>query len=472
MADLERLEMPVRTRSASVRVEDDGSVVFWAVAVDKSRRPNRKGFVFDWATPEDVDVSALRENPVLLYMHDDRALPVGRIEEIVVTNRSVRMRCRIPGGPGYESLEPIRRWVADGYLRAVSIGFYARDVEEIPPSRDGESPALRVRRFEIVELSLVSIGAHPTALIQAADEPVQQGMPAGAHWETAIDQDGGRLYRLALSAEDGPMGADTQAGAGQADIAVDAADAPATQAPERWKAIPYDRHGDCPLADEDTPWDGAQVVRDASVDDLMLVCALEDADNPDVKAGYKLPHHLPGGERPRVVWRGVAAAMAVLFGARGGVKGVGEDARRGAYKHLARHYEQFGREAPEYQEYSTEDLERMYDQGIVVIPGREQEQAVAPLVVNAPGLDDRLAALEQELRAVRRSLEAAERAQQPAETAPATVTMPSPAREVPPEMLDALRNAVRAYLRDSDVVRRCLEQAADDAIQRIRRGRR
>lgn len=68
---------------------------------------------------------------------------------------------------------------------------------------------------------------------------------------------------------------------------------------------------------------------------------------PETFGDLKLPHHRPSDGA--VVWRGVAAAMAALMGARGGVDIPKEDRRR-VYNHLARHYEQFDREPPAFED--------------------------------------------------------------------------------------------------------------------------
>jgi hypothetical protein len=71
-----------------------------------------------------------------------------------------------------------------------------------------------------------------------------------------------------------------------------------------------------------------------------------DGDPPEKKSAYKPPHHeLINGEL-RVVWSGVAAAMNVVAGGRGGVKVPDEDLQP-IYDHLAKHYRQFDEEPPE-----------------------------------------------------------------------------------------------------------------------------
>jgi hypothetical protein len=84
------------------------------------------------------------------------------------------------------------------------------------------------------------------------------------------------------------------------------------------------------------------------------MCAWYDSDNPDVKSSYKLPHHHASGNHA-VVWRGVAAAMAALLGARGGVD-IPDSDKEGVYNHLAKHYKDFDKEPPEFhKEYKDDD---------------------------------------------------------------------------------------------------------------------
>jgi phage head maturation protease len=120
--------------------------------------------------------------------------------------------------------------------------------------------------------------------------------------------------------------------------------------------IPYKK---TPLADPDEEWDAAEEVKKADVEDLKMMCAWFDDENPDIKASYKLPHHKCNPPHYSCVWRGVVAAMAALFGARGGVQ-VPEKDRRGIYEHLAKHYEDFGKEPPEFKEYTEDELKLLF----------------------------------------------------------------------------------------------------------------
>ena len=97
-------------------------------------------------------------------------------------------------------------------------------------------------------------------------------------------------------------------------------------------------------ADPESAWDGPGEVARADVDDLRAMCCWYDSNNPDVKSSYKLPHHRASEAHP-VVWRGVRAAMGRLM-----QTDIPDSDRRGSHSHLVRHYEQFDKEAPDFDD--------------------------------------------------------------------------------------------------------------------------
>ena len=72
----------------------------------------------------------------------------------------------------------------------------------------------------------------------------------------------------------------------------------------------------------------------------------DDNDPPELKTAYKLPHHELIDGQLRVVWSGVAAAMNVVQGGRGGVD-IPDDEMDDVYEHLAAHYREFDEDPPE-----------------------------------------------------------------------------------------------------------------------------
>lgn len=84
-----------------------------------------------------------------------------------------------------------------------------------------------------------------------------------------------------------------------------------------------------------------------------------NSKKPDNIGSYKLPHHDVIGGRLKVVWRGVAAAMAALLGARGGVQIPATD-RKGVYNHLKKSYAQFNKKVPKINLMDEEEVINWY----------------------------------------------------------------------------------------------------------------
>lgn len=219
---LYRLTLPIEQKVEAPQEESEsGDVTFGCIAVDKKKQPNRKGFVFDWDKPEDVILANFLANPTMLYAHNRDYYPVGRWEQVDVTSKAVILHGRIPGGPDYADINPIRVRVRDGYLKAVSIGFYIRKFEEVKDPKTGDLLYWTVKQFEIVECSLCPIGAHETAIIaditpirghdgasSAKSALMSYARPVGAKWLTEDQFDtkrgglAGRVFRLSLDAEE------------------------------------------------------------------------------------------------------------------------------------------------------------------------------------------------------------------------------------------------------------------------------
>jgi hypothetical protein len=110
---------------------------------------------------------------------------------------------------------------------------------------------------------------------------------------------------------------------------------------------------------------------------------------------YKLPHHEVIDGTLYVVWRGVAAAMAALFGARGGVDIPAED-RKPVYNHLRRHYRQFDKEPPKYE--ALEELRERINRAEESCLWREAERLTDEFY--------RLCGIERPRRTIRLTVEA------------------------------------------------------------------
>ena len=134
---------------------------------------------------------------------------------------------------------------------------------------------------------------------------------------------------------------------------------------EERKVIPYKKW---PLADVDAAWSASAEIKEATTDQLLVMCTWYNADEPDVKGSYKLPHHHVDGYKTN--WRAVANAMARLKQTN-----IPEADRQKCYTHLAKHYKDFDKEPPAY-----DDLKSFWDMaeqlGVEIDDVSEQLEAV------------------------------------------------------------------------------------------------
>lgn len=230
-----------------------------------------------------------RKNPVFLWAHDysGKVPPIGKASASVDGKTLLADVTFDQNDPFAVSIE---RKYRDGFLSAVSVGW---DTLEVQPSK-GPNQAPRITRAELLDISAVPVPGDPDALKER---------------QVRALRDLANIYEL----------------------------------PEKPRAaIPPHT---TPKAAEDAAWDaGAELKQADGKDQLRRMCAwVDDNGDPDAKQSYKLPHHLAEGD---VVWRGVAAAMARLLQA--GTQ-IPDADRKGVYTHLARHYKQFDKEAPEFR---------------------------------------------------------------------------------------------------------------------------
>ncbi len=165
-------------------------------------------------------------------------------------------------------------------------------------------------------------------------------------------------------------------------------------------------------APEDTPWDANAAIgrlskwasSDGSGEKETIDWAKfregfawYDPENADNFYAYKLPHHDIVDGRFCVVWRGVVAAMAALKGARGGVD-IPEADRRAVYNHLKAHYEEFNREAPEFEEKEEGGEFNLIEFKKTLLELEEAKKEIEALKAELQKKEEMIKALEEEKR--------------------------------------------------------------------------
>lgn len=108
-------------------------------------------------------LDAYRANPVVLYAHDSRALPIGGAENVRVEDGALRATLRFVDASVNPEAEKVWQSIQAGVLRAVSVGFIPHSYRW--EKRD-DREILVLSDNELVEISVVPVPANPEALMR------------------------------------------------------------------------------------------------------------------------------------------------------------------------------------------------------------------------------------------------------------------------------------------------------------------
>ncbi|MAH50241.1 hypothetical protein CMI37_30755 [Candidatus Pacearchaeota archaeon] len=234
------------------------------------------------------DLKHFRKNPVFLWAHDYGSPPIGRAVEVRkdVGAGKLTFKIEFADKETFPFADTIFRLFKGGFLHATSVGFIPKDADPVLDAEGNPTIGKLFKKQELLELSAVPVPSNPEALLAATSK----GIITAAELVTIT---------------------------------------------ENKTVIPFKHF---PLEPEDAEWDGPAEVREADVEALKDMATWYDAEHPDVKASYKLPHHRASNKH--TVWRGVAAAGAAVQGARGGVA-IPEKDLAAVRTHLGRHYREY-----------------------------------------------------------------------------------------------------------------------------------
>lgn len=103
-----------------------------------------------------IDIKQVKKNPVVLWGHDYTSLPIGKITKIWKDAGNLMAKIKLATDT-YEFANTVYNMIIEGFVNAVSIGGI---VKEWNP----EDFSI-INKLEMLELSIVPIGAHPDALV-------------------------------------------------------------------------------------------------------------------------------------------------------------------------------------------------------------------------------------------------------------------------------------------------------------------
>jgi len=108
-----------------------------------------------------------RQNPVLLFGHQSRALPVGKVDPIQVVGTQLIADCQFLPEGATTMADEVWACVDAGALRAVSVGFAPTGPVNQLIDQSGNWTGFEFTSQELLELSVVPVPANPQALAVA-----------------------------------------------------------------------------------------------------------------------------------------------------------------------------------------------------------------------------------------------------------------------------------------------------------------
>jgi len=115
------------------------------------------------------DLKNFKKNPVIMFGHDYRSLPVGKATKIGVKDSKLVNTVEFPPEGTYEFADTVERLVNTGYLKTESVGFIPQKWEDGDGDKD---PRRTYTKQELLEISIVPVPSNPNALMNAVKEGV------------------------------------------------------------------------------------------------------------------------------------------------------------------------------------------------------------------------------------------------------------------------------------------------------------
>jgi HK97 family phage prohead protease len=124
-----------------------------------------------------LDIKQYKKNPVLLWAHDHRGLPIGKATSITKTkDGELKFKLEFAEEDVNPFADSVYKLYKAGFLNSFSIGFLP-DYKEI--EYDEKTQVIHINKSELLELSCVPIGANSDARVitrSVLDDAVKQSV--------------------------------------------------------------------------------------------------------------------------------------------------------------------------------------------------------------------------------------------------------------------------------------------------------
>jgi len=290
----------VRKQSVAVTEDLGNRQIKFTISTSGVDRENDRLSADGWS------LKSYRKNPVVMFAHDYKQLPVARAVSITQKDGNLISTAEFATADLNPFADTVYRMIKGGFLNAVSVGFRPQKFKSA--ERDNGQQGFDFEEQELLEYSVVPIPANPDALVAAAKHGIDLDPITGwaKSWMTDID-----------SAPTKGM---------------------VPSNPSDYGLAPMNEEWSRPSLRDFTSdsWDAVDADKRRAIAKHFTYAV----DMPPANYGdLKLPHHRAKGAD--VVFRGIAAAAGRLDQTDFTADDFGK-----IRAHLANHYKEFDRVAP------------------------------------------------------------------------------------------------------------------------------
>lgn len=119
----------------------------------------RHGF---WVATNGIDTGDFARNPIVLFQHEERMMPIGRLENLRIDSN------RLIGSVIFDETDPlaaeVKRKCEKGFLNAVSMGIEILEVDYNEALRKNGQTLGTITRCSLLEVSIVTIPSNKNAI--------------------------------------------------------------------------------------------------------------------------------------------------------------------------------------------------------------------------------------------------------------------------------------------------------------------
>jgi HK97 family phage prohead protease len=145
------------------------------------------------------DLRRFKSNPVILWAHQSRELPIGQAKSIGMKDGQLHVAIKFASEKANPKAEQVWQSVREGTLRAVSVGFVPGDVRS---EKQNGSDVVVLSKNDLYEVSVTPIPANPEALAKMRARAMQNSGAIAPTTENIMSEDRIKALEAKLTERD------------------------------------------------------------------------------------------------------------------------------------------------------------------------------------------------------------------------------------------------------------------------------